>query len=173
MTISQKLPMVHLRALEPEDLDMLYKIENDVQLWNVGTTNVPYSRYALHDYIASSTGDIYNDRQVRLMIETENGDVVGIVDVVNFDPRHLRAEVGIVIEKNFRRKGFALAALHYIENYSLTVLHLHQLYAVIDEENISSVALFKKAGYQYGGSMKDWLFDGRKYKKTVLYQFFL
>ena len=38
------LPTVHLRAIEPEDLDLLYRIENDVKLWNVGTTNVPYSR---------------------------------------------------------------------------------------------------------------------------------
>ena len=42
---------VHLRAIEPEDLDLLYRIENDVKLWNVGITNVPYSRYALHDYV--------------------------------------------------------------------------------------------------------------------------
>jgi diamine N-acetyltransferase len=28
-------------------------------------TNVPYSRFALHEYIASATGDIYVDKQVR------------------------------------------------------------------------------------------------------------
>ena len=44
---------VSLRAIEPEDLDLLYRIENDRNLWNVGTTNVPYSRYTLHDYIAN------------------------------------------------------------------------------------------------------------------------
>ena len=57
---------IHLRAIEPEDLDFLYRIENDVKLWNVGITNVPYSRYALHDYVANASGDIYTDHQVRL-----------------------------------------------------------------------------------------------------------
>ena len=51
-------PEVKLRAMEPEDLDLLYSIENDMVLWNVGTTNVPYSRYVLHDYIANSSCDI-------------------------------------------------------------------------------------------------------------------
>ena len=60
---------VRLRALEPEDLELLYHIENDRQLWDVGTTNVPYSRYVLHDYIANASGNIYNDGEVRLIIE--------------------------------------------------------------------------------------------------------
>ena len=75
------MPAVNLRAIEPEDLELLYRIENDVCLWSIGTTNVPYSRYVLHDYVANSTGDIYTDRQVRLMIENGAGEVVGIVDI--------------------------------------------------------------------------------------------
>ena len=86
-------PKVHLRAIEPEDLDLLYRIENDVKLWNVGTTNVPYSRYTLHDYVANASDDIYTDRQVRLMVEDASGAVVGIADIVNFDPGNCRAEV--------------------------------------------------------------------------------
>ena len=62
------LPTVNLRALEPEDLDLLYRIENDDELWAVGVTNVPYSRYLLHDFVSSSSGDIYTDKQVRLII---------------------------------------------------------------------------------------------------------
>ena len=62
---------VRLRAMEPEDLDLLYRIENDQELWCLGSTNVPYSRYTLHDYVANSTGDIYSDKQVRLIIENE------------------------------------------------------------------------------------------------------
>ena len=62
-------PSIRLRAIEPEDLDLLYRIENDVKLWNIGTTNVPYSRYILHDYVANASDDIYTDRQVRMMVE--------------------------------------------------------------------------------------------------------
>ena len=91
---AKQLPAVRLRALEPEDLDFLYRIENDEALWDCGTTNVPYSRQVLREYILSARNDIYADGQVRLMAENEAGEVVGIGDFVNFDPRHQRAEIG-------------------------------------------------------------------------------
>ena len=96
------MPMdnLNLRAMEPEDLEVLYKIENDRTLWDVGVTNVPYSRYVLHDFISNSTGNIYADGQVRLMIELE-GQVIGIVDLVNFDAKNRKAEISIVLEKIF------------------------------------------------------------------------
>ena len=89
---------IRLRAMEPEDLDLLYKIENDESLWSVSTTNVPYSRYVLHDYIANSKNDIFADSQVRLIIETDDRRAnIGLLDLVNFDPRHQRAELGIIL----------------------------------------------------------------------------
>ena len=96
-----------LRALEPEDLDVLYSIENDIELWNVGYTTVPYSRYLLHDYIANSTCDIYADKQLRLLAETKNGgDVVGIVDITDYNPQHNRAELGLVVRRQYRNMGY-------------------------------------------------------------------
>ena len=125
--MTENLPFVHLRAIEPEDLDVLYGIENDTRLWNVSVTNVPYSRYTLYEYVANSKNDIYSDRQVRMMIENGEGNVIGIVDIINFEPKHLRAEIGIVIKDEFRNKGYAKATLFNISEYSLKVLHLHQL----------------------------------------------
>lgn len=159
-----------LRAMEPEDLDMLYRIENDHNLWNVSVTNVPYSRYTLHNYIASSVGDIYKDGQVRLMVENGEGAVVGIVDIVDFCPVHQRAEVGIVIADSFRRRGYASGALKRVAEYSLQVLHLHQLYAVVDAGNAASVALFTKMGYKATAHLTHWLYDGRAYRNAVVMQ---
>lgn len=54
---------IRLRAMEPEDLDLLYHIENDRSVWGVSSTNVPYSRYAPHDYVAHAQNDIYTDKR--------------------------------------------------------------------------------------------------------------
>ena len=163
---------VRLRAMEPEDLDMLYKVENDQELWNVGNTNVPYSRYVLHDYIAHSSGDIYTDREVRLIIENGAGEAVGVADITNFDAKHCHAEVGIVIAREHRMKGYALKALGRITHYAAHVLHLHQLYAIIDADNEASVRLFRKAGFMDTAMMADWLYDGTKYHPAKLMQIF-
>lgn len=165
-------PEIRLRAMEPEDLDLLYKIENDISLWNIGNTNVPYSRYTLHDYIANATGDIYADRQVRLMIENQEGCIVGIVDIVNFDAKNRKAEIGLVIENQFRRQGYATSALGEIAVYAWNVLHLHQLYAYIDTLNTASLHLFKNLGYEQSTELKHWLYDGKEYHNALLVQKF-
>ncbi len=167
---TSELPLIHLRAIEPEDLDLLYRIENDVKLWDVGTSNVPYSRYTLHDYVANASDDIYVDRQVRMMVENEKNETVGIVDLVNFDPGNRRTEVGIIILSAYRRNGYAAATLSQIAEYALRVLHLHQLFAFIDQRNEASVCLFRKMGYQQSAIIKDWLYDGQHYHDALLMQ---
>ena len=163
-------PEIRLRAIEPEDLDLLYKIENDTTLWNVGITNVPYSRYTLHNYIATASNDIYVDRQVRMMVENQKGEVVGIVDIVNFDPSNSRAEVGLIILNAFRRQGYGNSVLKTISVYALQTLHLHQLYAYVDTRNEASLKLFGRQGYQSAGTISDWLYDGCEYHDVALMQ---
>ena len=161
---------VTLRAMEPEDLELLYRIENDTTLWNVGATNVPYSRYALHDFIANSSSDIYRDRQVRLMIENAEHETIGIVDVVNFDPQHIRAEIGIVILGAYRNKGYGIRTLSQIEDYARNVLHLHQIYAIIEASNAVSIRLFNSLHYEQSARLRDWLFDGKTFHDALLVQ---
>ncbi len=164
---------VHLRAMEPEDLDFLYHIENDANLWEVGVTNVPYSRYLLHEYMSSTRGDIYADQQVRLIVELDGNEVIGIADIINFDARHCRAELGIVIAKKYRRQGYATEVIRQMSEYACRVLHLHQLYACISADNESSVSLFSKVGFRQIASLPDWLYDGKAYHSAVLMQLLL
>jgi len=165
---------IRLRAVEPEDLDELYSIENDRRIWGVGITNVPYSRFLLHEYIKQSTCDIYADRQVRMIVEDqEQKVVVGLIDLIDFDPRHLRAELGIVIKSEYRHHGYATAAIEKIVEYSRSVIHLHQLYAIVDSSNEGARQLFKKMGFNAISELQDWLYDGKNYRKAVVLQLFL
>ncbi len=165
--------MISLRAIEPEDLDLLYQIENDRSLWQVGTTNVPYSRYTLHDYLAMSSDDIYADRQVRLVIQDSEKGVIGMTDLVQFDPQHQRAEAGIVIMEPHRRQGYATQVLELLADYALQTLHLHQIYAVIAADNEAAMQLFRQAHFQRPVVLKDWLLRGHQYIDAVMMQRFL
>ncbi|MCH5310624.1 MAG: GNAT family N-acetyltransferase [Prevotella sp.] len=159
---------IKLRAIEPEDLELTYEIENNKELWNVGITNVPYSRFSIRQYIANTQNDIYADKQLRLMIENAEGTVVGIADLANYDPRHNRAEVGIVIIDKWRRRGIATKALEAVKNYASRIIHLHKLYAIISEDNTIAEKLFNTAGFTQESMLKDWLYDGSEYKDALL-----
>ena len=165
------MKQIKLRAIEPEDLDLLYRIENDVELWNVSTSNVPYSRYLLHEYVANNKNDIYSDGQVRMIVENSEGEAIGVADLVNFDPSNLRAEVGLIILNDYRRQGYGIAVLNHIADYALRILHLHQLYAYVDVNNSPSLGVFQKADYKVAAEIKDWLYDGQNYHDSVLFQY--
>lgn len=149
-----------LRALEPEDLDILYQVENNSDEWAVSTANMPYSRQLLREYILNSTGDIYTDKQVRLMVEAkevERNVTVGIIDLFNFNPEHCRAEVGVYILPEYRGKGYGSRALQQPVSYATTKLHIHQLYAIIPVSNTVSQQLFYSAGFTTIATLPQWL----------------
>lgn len=162
--------IVRLRAMEPEDLDFLYAMENDKEVWDVGCTNVPYSRYVLHDYIANASNDIYADGQVRMVMEDRSGNRVGLVDVFNFDASNRRAEVSVVVMAEYRGRGLARDAVRQVCHYALRTLHLHQLYAIIATDNMASQQLFSEAEFTGRNVLKEWLFDGMTYKDAIVMQ---
>ncbi len=147
-----------LRALEPEDLDFLYSIENDASLWRTTNTVSPYSKYELRQYIASSPRDIYSQGELKLIIERKkDGERVGFLDLFNFDHHNSRLEVGIIIAEPFRRSGYASEALQVAREYAFDFLHLHQIYCHIPADNTASEALFTKAGYKKTATLPDWI----------------
>ncbi|WP_036890331.1 GNAT family N-acetyltransferase [Segatella baroniae] len=163
---------VRLRAMEPEDLDSLYEMENQSEQWDQGVTNVPYSRYALYNYVSECKNDIYADRQLRLMVVSEDDTCVGIVDLVEFDPKHLRAELGLVIKKEYRNQGYGKAAVVEMLRYSRDIIHLHQVYVIISDDNVQSRKLFHGLGFTGALVLKDWLYTKGSWRDAVLLQFF-
>ena len=100
-------PHCKLRAMEPSDVEMLYIWENDPEIWRVGATTAPVSRARLEQFIVEQSYDIFAIRQMRLIIEVE-GRAVGAVDIMDFDPQHMRFSLGILIYDNSDRgKGYA------------------------------------------------------------------
>jgi len=149
---------IKLRALEPEDLDALYKWENDADLWNCGATIAPYSKFAIKEYIADSRVDIFQSKQLRLMIVwKDNGESVGTIDLYDFDPINLRAGVGILIDAAYRGKGIGKQALQLMKDYAFDFLLLKQLFAYVPKQNEISLQLFSKAGYSNTTYLKEWI----------------
>jgi len=160
-----------LRPIEPEDLDFLYTIENNKSFWEVSHTQAPFSRYVLKQYLENAHLDIYESKQLRLVIEeVSEKKQVGMIDLFDFNPQHQRAGVGILIHPYFQNKGYASEAMSLLIDYSFSYLNLHQLYANITTDNYKSIALFKKHNFTEVGIKKDWILSKGKYKDEILFQ---
>lgn len=163
---------ISLRALEPEDLELLYDWENDMSNWLISNTMSPFSRFTLKRYLENSHKDIYETGQLRLMIDyTAENKTIGTIDLFDFDPFHRRAGLGILISAGeYRRRGFATMALECMINYCFNNLMLHQLYCSILSNNQESMALFRKLGFKEAGIKRDWIRVKDGYHDEHLFQ---
>lgn len=169
--VTLKGKYIYLRALEPEDLEFIYAIENNEALWELSNTQTPYSRYLIKEYLNNAHKDIYEVKQLRLVISDFDDQALGLIDLFDFDFKNKRAGIGILIKfETDRHQGFGKEALKLLIDYCFKQLQLHQLYCNISEENIASVQLFKKQGFIPIGIKKDWNFNGSTFKNEYLLQ---
>ncbi len=169
---------VRLRALEPEDIDVLYGWENDPRVWSVSETLAPFSRATLREFIDNQQYDIFRTRQLRLVIcrADKNSTLplyppVGFIDLFDFDPVNLRAGVGVLIcDESDRRNGYASEALELVCDYARQVLKLHQLYCSVGAENFSSYQLFCGKGFAKIGVRSQWFRRKNGWEDEILLQ---
>tara|TARA_R110000868_G_scaffold174537_3_gene411273 strand:+ start:122 stop:646 length:525 start_codon:yes stop_codon:yes gene_type:complete len=155
--ITLKGKLIYLRALEPEDLDFIHTIENDESIWELSNTMTPYSKYLIKQYLEHAHKDIFEVKQLRLVISDYQDTALGMIDLFDFDFKNSRAGVGILVKESKNRQlGYGSEALQLLVNYSFKHLGLHQLYCNISENNDASLKLFTSQGFQKIGLKKEW-----------------
>ena len=138
---------IKLRSLEDTDLDFLFSLENDKSLWAVSGTTEPFSLVQLANYISHAKQDIAIAEQFRFVIDWQ-GKAIGCIDLYEYNFKRQNAGVGIVILKQYRRKGFAKQSLTLLIKYAWEKLHLKQLHTGIFSDNKASLALFQSVGFE-------------------------
>ena len=154
--------MIRLRKIEPTDLPYLYQWENDASAWADGNNHNPLSQQDLRAYIEATTGDIYRDGQLRLIIESDSDSghaTLGCIDLFDFAPRNRRAAIGMYIAPDFRSKGVGHQAVQALERYAFDFLQLRLIYAVIADSNIPCTALYRSMGYTPSASLPAWTLE--------------
>lgn len=162
--------LISLRSPEPEDLEMMYAMENDTTLWSVGNATLPYSRYTLRQYLEQSCQNLFAEHQARFVIELADGETAGMIDLADFDPLNSRAEVCIGLLGKHRGKGIATRALALLCDYALKKLHINQLFAFIPEWNEESLKLFEKNGFKKSALLQQWQRTEKGFNDVFLVQ---
>lgn len=169
-------PLVTLRALEPDDLEFLFQLENDPALWAVSDVlPAPISRHALREYLRHAGASLAEAGQMRLVISAEDGQPVGTLDLYDYSALHQRAGVGITVLAAARRRGYAQASLAQGLAYARQHLRLHQVYCTVAATNLASLKLFKKLGFRRVGVRREWLRQNSpgQWASVVEWQFIL
>ena len=169
--------MLRLRKIEPSDLPFLYQWENDATMWADSDTHNPLSRHDLHQYIENTTGDIYRDGQLRLIIEESQlsytssasdrsseseirTSILGCIDLFDFDARNRKAAIGMYIAPDARGKGVGKQAVEHLLDYAFGFLHLRMVYAIISVHNVACSHIYEQMGFAPSSLLRDWTLEG-------------
>ena len=151
-------------------------------MWADSDTHNPLSRHDLHQYIENTTGDIYRDGQLRLIIEacqlstvncqlstvncqlsTANCQlptVLGCIDLFDFDARNRKAAIGMYIAPEARGKGVGKQAVQLLLDYSFNFLHLRMVYAIISVHNTACSHIYEQMGFTPSSPLANWTLEG-------------
>ena len=158
-----------LRAPEPSDLEMLYRLENLPDVWDASWPDAPVSRQMLADYLIGYSADIARDHQLRLIAQV-GGEAVGAVDIYDYSASNSRAMVGIAVLPEWRGKGYGSEMLRQAAEYCRVRLSLHQLCAFVARDNEPSLRLFDAAGFKTSGCLRSWLKRANAYEDAIILQ---
>jgi len=162
---------IFLRALEPSDVELLYKWENDPEIWKISHTLTPYSKYTLKQFVNSAKEDIFAGKQARFMISLiDTKQTVGILDIFDIDFLNSRAGMGVLIDKNHRNQDIGTEAVLLAVDYLFNTLHLHQIYCNITNNNAISMKLFTKCGFSVIGVKKEWTKTENGFEDVIMLQ---
>jgi diamine N-acetyltransferase len=149
--------IVGLRATEPADAELLFQWENNINLWSVSNSQIPFSKFLIDEFVNATHQDIYTNKQLRLMISgLSNHATVGVIDLFEFDPQHNRCGVGIFVNESNRKQGIAQESIALVKEYVFNVLHLKQIFVHVNAGNLQSINLFEKSGFEKSGLKKFW-----------------
>lgn len=165
-----KSKRLHLRALELSDVDCIYKWENNTADWDNSSNMVPYSYFQVESYIKNNNSNLLVDLEVRFLVETHEGEKVGTVDLCNFDEQNSRAYIGVYIDEQYRRKGYATEACQLLVEYARDFVCLNQLVAEVVITNTASMALFKRLGFEQTAILPQWYKSNGEYRNIYVFQ---
>ena len=141
-----------LRSVDSSDIDTILLWENSNNEPLYGLYEEQYTREDVAQFVENQQRySLAETEQLRLMICSHEGERLGCVDLTEYDGK--KSSVSILIFDLYnRRKGFAENALRLAVDYAKS-LGMQTLYASIFPDNLPSISLFKKLGFEAIDSM--------------------
>ena len=154
---------VKLRPLEREDLRFVHQLDNNASVMRYWFEE-PYEAFV--ELVDLYEKHIHDQNERRLIVEHE-GACAGLVELMEINYIHRRAEFQIIIDPEHQGKGLATKALRMTMEYAFHVLNLYKLYLVVDETNEKAIHIYKKLGFETEGILKHEFFSNGQYHNVL------
>lgn len=147
---------VRLRPLGPADLDALYAIFSDGEVTRFTAFRRLTDRAAAKALLEeiqefAALGTLFQWGVER----RSDGAVVGTCTLAEIDREHRRAELGVMVRRDFWGEGYGKEAVARCLEYGFAEMGLHRVEADIDPRNEPSIRLVVSLGFVREGLLRD------------------
>lgn len=154
---------VTLHPLEREDLAFVHQLDNNASVMRYWFEE-PYMAFV---ELAELYDKHIHDQSERRFVVATNGVKVGLVELVEIDHIHRRAEFQIIISPSHQGNGYASRAANLAMEYAFNVLNLYKLYLIVDKDNEKAIHIYKKIGFQIEAELLDEFFINGEYRSAI------
>lgn len=137
---------IRLRPLTESDLSLKVQWYNDPQIRRTLILDETLELQKTIEWFRSAQ---LSSSRLDLVIETPNGEAIGLAGLVAIDTDRRDAEIYIVIgERDYWARGVMLQAEALLLEHAFTQLQLQKVWAQAYADNIGSIVTMKKLGFQ-------------------------
>lgn len=156
-------PTVRLRPLEREDLRFIHNLDNNAVIMRYWFEE-PYEAFV--ELTELYDKHIHDQMERRFVVDTD-GASSGLVELLEIDYIHRRAEFQIIIAPAFQGQGLGEKVTRMALDYAFNVLNLYKLYLVVDSENSKAIHIYEKIGFEQEGVLRHEFFINGSYRDAV------
>lgn len=161
---------IRLRALASDDADNRFAQSLDSisrEEFNIGIelpTTVELQKTWLDKYGGCKQ---VND-MIAFALETHEQEYAGLVTMHSIDERHGKFSFSVLVDRPYRKRGYAEEAVRLILKYGFMERRLHKCNSACASYNTASIQLHRKLGFiQEGTLRKEWFFNGKHHDELI------
>lgn len=154
---------IRLRPLEREDLRFVHGLDNDAAVMRYWFEE-PYEAFVELEELYNK--HIHDQSERRFIIDLA-GESIGLVELIEIDYIHRRAEFQIIVHPDYENNGYAGQATHLALMYAFSVLNMYKIYLLVDVENTKAIHIYEKLGFIEEGVLKEEFYLTGQYRDVV------
>lgn len=159
-----------IRIAQEKDIPELMEIYNHAILNSSATFDIQVKDYEDRlEWFRSHQG------RERLVVFEKEGTIAGYGTLSPYGTRlafYQTLEISVYVGEHARRQGIGSAIMEDLLEYARSQEDIHTVVSLITGENLPSMDLHEKLGFQYCGVIKDAGFKFERYHDLRIYQIF-
>jgi RimJ/RimL family protein N-acetyltransferase len=162
---------VKIRKLKLSDAKEIYEHVNDKEIaqWTL-TIPYPYPEEEAAKFIRKTHYQIKTKKSyVFGIVLKETGKVIGAVGLIKINWTHKNAEAGYWMGRKYWNRGLMTEALKLLLKFSFEQLQLHRVNAYVFADNITSMRVLEKNGFQREGEVREAICKYETWKNLLIY----